>query len=102
MGLDTITGMKRTKRCMKRVAVSMGSHMLSRRRATICADIERSDSDGEKMVGLIGGGGAAGGHGIRVGEEKMDEERVLEGAAKYRVRPPAKGISQIWRGRGRR
>jgi hypothetical protein len=87
--------MKMKKRCMNRVAVSIGSHMLSRRRASIRADIERSDSNGERMVGFIVGGG----HGIRVGEEKMDEERVFWRGERYSVSPPAKGISHKWRGR---
>ena len=91
-----MTGMKSTKRNIKRVAVSKGSHMLSRSRGSILADMEQSDSDGEKMVGLMRCGG---GHGIRVGDEKIDVEVGFEFGAKYRVRPPAKGISHRCRGR---
>ena len=94
--MDIMTGMKRTKRCMKRVAVSMGSHMLSRRRASILADIERSNSEGEKMVGLMECE-AAGGHGIKVDEESM--EGLLERGAKQKASPPANGINQRRRGR---
>lgn len=82
---------------MKRVAVSIGSHMLSRRKASIRADIERSASDGEKMVGLMEFGEAAGGHGISVGEES--KEGLVERGANQRASPPAKGINQRCRGR---
>lgn len=74
---------------MEHFAVIRG---LSRSRVSILADmelLEQSDFDGEKMVGLMRCGG---GHGIGVGDEKMDVEQAFEFGEKYRVRPPAKGI----------
>lgn len=49
MGVDSMTGTKRTKRYMKRFAVRRGSHKLSSRKDRT---VERIDfSKGEKMVG---------------------------------------------------
>ena len=68
MGLDNITGTKRTKRYMKRFAVRMGSHILSSRNVMM---VERSDSDGEQR-GLFGEGMRFGDENIVGGSEECD------------------------------
>ena len=49
IGLDIMTGTKRTKRYMKRFAVRRGSHMLSSRKVRMVERIDLCESDGEKM-----------------------------------------------------
>ncbi len=67
MGADKSTGIKSTRRCTKRRAVSSGSHILSRMNDIIRELMFISTSEGENMVGEIVF--LCGGHGIRVGEE---------------------------------
>jgi hypothetical protein len=65
IGLDNMTGTKRTKRYIKRFAVRRGSHMLSSRKARTVERIDLCDSDGEKIAGA--------GEGISFGEERGKE-----------------------------
>lgn len=71
-------GTKRTKRYIKRFAVSIGSQTCSRRSWITRVTRDLSDSEGENIVGLMGDWGWAGlGHGMRVGEENMEGKRDL-------------------------
>ena len=65
IGLDIMTGTKRTKRYMKRFAVRIGSHMLSIRKVRMVERIDLCDSDGEKMEGT--------GEGMSFGDERGNE-----------------------------
>jgi hypothetical protein len=56
---------------MKRFAVRMGSQICSLRSWVTREIMVLSDSNGEKMIGLTDVWGCVGGHGMRVGEEKM-------------------------------
>jgi hypothetical protein len=65
IGLDIMTGTKRTKRYMKRFAVRRGSHMLSSRKFRMVERIDLCESDGEKMGRTE--------EGISFGEERGNE-----------------------------
>ena len=66
IGLEIMTGTKRTKRYTKRFAVRRGSHMLSSRNVKMVERIDLCDSDGEKIEGT--------GEGISFGDERGNED----------------------------